>query len=106
MNYSDNNDIFITGNKNDGNKNDGNYNDKNKNYNKSKHKYVKVLVCDTFNNRDIILKVTKKQRGIYVWESLGGNLMYVDHYINLYNRISSYFMPSMLNTKALESYVI
>ena len=26
--------------------------------------------------------------------------MYVDHSINLYNRISSYFMPSILNTKA------
>lgn len=28
---------------------------------KSKHKYVKVLVKDPFNNRDLILKVTKKQ---------------------------------------------
>ena len=26
--------------------------------------------------------------------------MYVGHSINLYNRISSYFMPSILNTKA------
>ena len=26
--------------------------------------------------------------------------MYVGHFINLYNRISSYFMPSILNTKA------
>ena len=26
--------------------------------------------------------------------------MYIDYSINLYNRISSYFMPSILNTKA------
>lgn len=34
--------------------------------NNPKHKYVKVLVNDPFNNRDIILKVTKKQIGVYV----------------------------------------
>ena len=89
-NNSDNNDVIITGNNNDGNKN----------IQKSKHKYVKVLVCDPFNNRDIILKVSKKQKGIYVWESLDGKHMYVGHSINLYNRISSYFMPSILKTKA------
>ncbi len=66
----------------------------------SKHKYVKVLVHDPFNNRDIILKVTKKQKGVYVWESLDGEHVYVGHSINLYNRISSYFMPSILQTKA------
>ena len=31
-----------------------------------KHNYVKVLVEDPYNNRDIILKVTKKQKGVYV----------------------------------------
>lgn len=36
------------------------------NNNNPKHKYVKVLVNDPFNNRDIILKVTKKQKGVYV----------------------------------------
>lgn len=35
------------------------------NYEK-KINYVKVLVDDPFNNRDIILKVTKKQKGIYI----------------------------------------
>lgn len=41
----------------------------NNNYNndkKPKHKYVKVLVKDPFNNRDIILKVAKKQKGVYL----------------------------------------
>ena len=86
-----------------GNDNNNNYNDNNnkdKNLKKSKHDYVKILVDNPFINRDIILKVTKKQKGIYVWESLDGKHVYVGHSINLYNRISSYFMPSILKTKA------
>lgn len=67
---------------------------------KGQDKYVKILVEDPYNNRDIILKITKKQKGVYVWETLDGKSMYVGHSINLYNRISSYFMPSILNTKA------
>lgn len=63
-------------------------------------KYTKILVDNPFNNRDIILRVTKKQKGVYIWESLDGKYMYVGHSINLYNRINSYFMPSILNTKA------
>ncbi|RYE15254.1 MAG: hypothetical protein EOP34_03950 [Rickettsiales bacterium] len=39
---------------------------KNKNDNDKKHNYVKVLVDDPYNNRDIILKVTKKQKGVYI----------------------------------------
>jgi len=31
-----------------------------------KHNYVKVLVDAPYDNRDIILKVTKKQKGVYV----------------------------------------
>ena len=57
-------------------------------------------MTDPYDNRDIILNVTKKQKGVYVWETLDGTNMYVGHSINLYNRISSYFMPSILNTKA------
>jgi hypothetical protein len=72
----------------------------NDNYKKPKHKYVKILVDNPFNNRDIILKVTKKQKGVYIWESLDDKHKYVGHSINLYNRISSYFMPSILKTKA------
>ena len=72
----------------------------NDNYKKPKHKYVKILVDNPFNNRDIILKVTKKQKGVYIWESLDDKHKYVGHSINLYNRISYYFMPSILKTKA------
>ena len=54
------------------NNNNNNNNDKNNNNDetdkdlKSKYKYVKVLVNNPFNNRDIILRVCKKQRGVYV----------------------------------------
>lgn len=76
--------------------NDNNNNDDKK----PEYKYVKILVNDPFNNRDIVLKVTKKQRGVYLWESLDNKHKYVGHSINLYNRISSYFMPCILKTKA------
>lgn len=55
---------------------------------------------DPYNNRDTILKKSKKQKGVYVWASLDDRDVYVGHSINLYNRISSYFMPSILKTKA------
>jgi hypothetical protein len=75
-------------------------NNKSNNDFKPNNRYVKVEVKDPYNNRDIILKVTKKQKGVYVWETIDGQNMYVGHSINLYNRISSYFMPSILKTKA------
>lgn len=78
-------------------------NDDNNNYetNKNfKHEYVKVFIKDPYSNRDIILKITKRQKGVYVWGTLHNKNVYVGHSINLYNRISSYFMPSILNTKA------
>jgi hypothetical protein len=56
---NDNNNVLTTGNNNKDNQD-------NKDPEDSKYKYVKVLVQDPFNNRDIILKVTKKQKGVYV----------------------------------------
>lgn len=83
------------------NNNDDSYKSNNENNNSpNTHNYVKILVEDPYNNRDIILKITKRQRGIYIWETLDGKNLYVGHSINLYNRISSYFMRSILNTKA------
>jgi len=55
----DNSNVLIIGNNN-------NNNGDNKNSPNPKYKYVKVLVNDPFNNRDIILKVTKKQKGVYI----------------------------------------
>jgi cytochrome c oxidase subunit 1 len=53
---------------NNSNSNEGNNSNNNEsnNSNSKKHNYVKVLVDDPFNNRDIILKVTKKQKGVYI----------------------------------------
>jgi len=84
--FNDNADIIIDNN--------------NDNKENSKFKYIKVIVENPYENRDTILKVTKKQKGVYIWETLDSKNMYVGHSINLYNRISSYFMPSILNTKA------
>lgn len=94
--HSGNNNIITTGN----NNNNSDKNDKDKIIKQAKYKYVKLLVEDPFNNRDIILKVTKNQKGIYIWENTEDKSMFVGRSINLYNRISSYFMPSILNTKA------
>jgi|SRR5919204_131893 hypothetical protein len=48
------------------NQDENNHNKKNSVACAKKHNYVKVLVDDPYNNRDIILKVTKKQKGVYV----------------------------------------
>jgi hypothetical protein len=41
--------------------------DDNNSHNKNpKFKYVKVLVKDPYNNRDVLLKLTKKQKGVYI----------------------------------------
>lgn len=104
---SDNNSLSLiseSDNNNDGyngdNKNRNNENNQIEKGNGKKHNYVKVLVDDPFNNRDIILKVTKKQKGVYIWETLDGKHMYVGHSTSLASGISSYFMPSILKTKA------
>jgi len=65
----------------------------------SKYNYTKVIIEDPYNNRDIISRVAKKQKGVYIWETLDKKNLYVGHSINLYNRICSYFMPSILKTK-------
>lgn len=58
-NDCDNNNVEIG---NDNNNNDDPEGDPKK----PKYKYVKVIVNDPFNNRDIILRVAKKQRGVYL----------------------------------------
>lgn len=32
----------------------------------SKHNYIKVIIEDPYNNRDIIARVAKKQKGVYI----------------------------------------
>lgn len=77
--------------------NEGSSNNNNSNNNKVP-KYTKIEIENPFNNRKHILKLAKNQKGIYVWKD--NEHAYVGHSINLYNRVSSYFMPSILSTKA------
>lgn len=63
------NSINISNNNNDDynyDNNDNHNENKHENGKNKKHNYVKVLVGDPFNKRDIILKVTKKQKGVYI----------------------------------------
>src|ERR1044071_4297464 len=57
--------FFNKVNKYNNNNDDHNYNNKNnqRKNNKKHPNYIKVLVNDPFNNRNIILEVTKKQKG-------------------------------------------
>ena len=65
-----------------------------------KDKYTKVLIKDPYNNRDALKKLTKRQKGVYVWSTLNNRYKYVGHSITLYNRISSYFLPSIIKSNA------
>ena len=74
---------------------------KNISYNNSpkkghKHPYKKILINNPFNNRSEIAKFAKGEKGVYLFEIKSKNLKYVGSSINLYNRVCSYFMPSIL----------
>ena len=78
---------------------------KNISYNNSpkkghKHPYKNFFISDPFNNRAEIAKIAKGEKGVYLFEvksrPAGTNLKYVGSSINLYNRVCSYFMPSIL----------
>ena len=51
---------------------------------------------DPFYNRDKIAKVAKGSKGIYIFEVINEQMVYVGSSINLYNRVCSYFMPSLM----------
>ncbi|GGU89494.1 hypothetical protein GCM10010211_65100 [Streptomyces albospinus] len=61
-------------------------------------KFIEIFIEDPINNRTKIKEAAKKKKGVYIWESVSTNDIYVGHSINLYNRVSSYFMPSILKT--------
>ena len=61
-----------------------------------KHPYKIFLISDPFNNRAEIAKIAKGEKGVYLFEVKSKNLKYVGSSINLYNRVCSYFMPSIL----------
>lgn len=59
------------------------------------HKYTKVVIPNAFSNRDQISKVAKNAVGVYIFTAPNG-ACYVGSSISLYNRVYSYFMPSIL----------
>ena len=59
--------------------------------------YNKIVILDPFNNRSQIAEVAKGSKGVYIFEELESNNIYVGSSINLYNRVCSYFMPSILS---------
>jgi len=56
-----------------------------------------VIISDPFNNRSKIVEVAKGAKGVYIFEVAESNNIYVVSSINLYNRVCSYFMPSILS---------
>ena len=62
------------------------------------HPFVKVVIDNPYENRDLIT-VAKNKVGVYIFEILDKKDVYVGHSINLYSRICSYFIPSILKTK-------
>jgi len=59
--------------------------------------YKKIIILDPFNNRKKIAEVGKGTKGVYIFEVTENNNIYVGSSINLYNRVCSYFMPSILS---------
>ncbi|KAF9818421.1 hypothetical protein IEO21_02770 [Rhodonia placenta] len=60
----------------------------------------KFEILDPFHNRSKIADVAKGAKGVYIFtvceELSNHNISYVGSSINLYNRVCSYFMPSIL----------
>jgi hypothetical protein len=57
---------------------------------------MQYIIINPFNNRSFIAKIAKKAKGIYIFEALDTKKVYVGSSINLYARVISYFMPSIL----------
>jgi group I intron endonuclease len=78
--------------------NNGNNND-NKN-----PKYVKVVINDPFNNRDIILKVTKKQKGVLLLCIL--IICYLYYFLFCYNILDLYYNIIINNLEKCSNLII
>ena len=72
-----------------------NNNSNNSNNNKQPHDATKFVIPNAFYNRTEIRKVAKNAVGVYIFKSKNGHC-YVGSSISLYNRVCSYFMPSIL----------
>jgi GIY-YIG catalytic domain/NUMOD1 domain len=70
-----------------------------RNYSTSNNKSKSNLhiIENPFENRKIIAEYAKNKKGVYIFEIKNKKLYYVGSSINLYSRVSSYFMPSILS---------
>lgn len=55
------------------------------------------IIENPFNNRKLIAEFAKNKKGVYIFEIINKNIYYVGSSINLYSRVCSYFMPSILS---------
>jgi hypothetical protein len=62
---------------------------------KAPHFFTELYIENAFKNRAKIAAHAKKAVGVYIFKSKSGNC-YVGSSISLYNRVCSYFMPSIL----------
>ena len=65
--------------------------------NKEGDKIQKFEILDPYNNRSKIAKVAKGCKGVYIFEVEKKEIKYVGSSINLYSRVCSYFLPSILS---------
>lgn len=62
----------------------------------SPHPYVMHKIPSVYNNRKLLSKLIKKVPGVYVLKDNQTGAIYVGGAVNLYNRVYSYFMPSII----------
>jgi hypothetical protein len=55
------------------------------------------IIDNPFDNRKLIAEYAKNKKGVYIFEVLNKNLYYVGSSINLYSRVCSYFLSSILS---------
>jgi hypothetical protein len=59
--------------------------------------YTTIKIENPFYNRKEIFNVAKNRKGVYIFEVTGKNIFYIGSSLNLYSRVCSYFMPSILS---------
>ena len=74
-----------------------NKNKETKNFSTFSNNYKSYNINNPIENRNLIADYAKNKKGVYIFELLKKNLYYVGSSINLYSRVSSYFMPSILS---------
>lgn len=60
------------------------------------HPYQKIEILDPYSHRLKIAECAKGAKGVYLFEVINTKIAYIGSSINLYNRVCSYFMPSIL----------